>query len=271
MKALMLAAGVGSRLFGDDRSQPPKALIRFDGKTLLRRHIEILRDNGVGEIVLVVGYRKEEVMAEARAHAPKGHVRAVENPMFRGGPIISLWSARRVLAEGDPVLFMDADVLYHPDLIRCLVGSPHENCMLLDRDIEAGEDPVRICVRNGVPVDFGKRVVGDFDFVGEWPGFMKLSPRMAKLLAQATENYIESGSLMVTYEEAMRDVLVGEPAGTFGFEDITGVPWIEIDFPKDLERAEKEILPILRATAAAPFPSERAPSSNIVRPRAFKR
>ena len=31
----------------------------------------------------------------------------------------------------------------------------------------------------------------------------------------------------------------------FGFEDVTGLPWIEIDFPEDVERAENEILPRL--------------------------
>ena len=31
----------------------------------------------------------------------------------------------------------------------------------------------------------------------------------------------------------------------FGFEDVTGLPWIEIDFPEDVERAESDILPKL--------------------------
>jgi choline kinase len=29
--------------------------------------------------------------------------------------------------------------------------------------------------------------------------------------------------------------------------DITGLPWIEIDFPEDLERAHDEILPALKS------------------------
>ena len=43
MHAIILAAGVGQRLFGDSRSQPPKCLIEFDGKTLLKRHFEVLQ------------------------------------------------------------------------------------------------------------------------------------------------------------------------------------------------------------------------------------
>ena len=41
----------------------------------------------------------------------------------------------------------------------------------------------------------------------------------------------------------MRKVLVSETLGTFGYEDISDLPWIEIDFPADLMRAQKHIFP----------------------------
>ena len=48
MKALMLAAGVGLRLAPDsDDGHPPKALLPFDDKTLLHRHVEILLKFGI--------------------------------------------------------------------------------------------------------------------------------------------------------------------------------------------------------------------------------
>ena len=250
MIAVMLAAGVGARLFGEDHSEPSKALLRFDGKSLLHRHIEILRDNGVDRLVLVVGYRAEELMAEVEAVGARDYVRAITNPEFEGGPVISLWTAREVLRSGADILFMDADVLYHPRVLERLIRSPHANCFLLDRALEPGEDPVRLCIRDGAPVDFGKNIEGDFDMVGEWPGFMRMSPAIAARVADATEAIIDDGRSHVTYEEAMRDVLLGEPPGTFAFEDITGLPWIEIDYPSDLLRAERTILPRLARAAA---------------------
>ncbi len=47
------------------------------------------------------------------------------------------------------------------------------------------------------------------------------------------------------YEEAIRDLLRAVPPGMFGIEDVTGLPWIEIDFPADVARAETEVLPRL--------------------------
>ena len=247
MKAIMLAAGVGRRLFGEDHDQPPKALLRFDGKTLLERHIENLKDNGVDELVLVVGYRRDDILGEAKAIAGADYVSGIFNPRFRSGSIVSLWSAREVLRRGDDVLFMDADVLYHPALISRLIASPHKNCFLLDRKIENDEEAVKLCIRGGKPVDFGKNVTSDFDLLGEWPGFLRMSPAIGERLAAVTESFVEQAKIELIYEEAMRQVLASEPPGTFGYEDISDLPWIEIDFPADLMRAQKIVQRISRA------------------------
>lgn len=247
MHAIILAAGVGSRLFGDSRSQPPKSLIEFDGRTLLARHIEYLQDLGVTKLTLVVGYRKDLVAEEAEACAPEGFLEIVENPMYRGGSLISMWYARETYRRGETVLFMDADVLYDTDILKRLADSSWDSALVYDEDLDEGDDPVRICLRDGGVVDFGKRIVGQFDAMGEWPGFMKVSPETGPLIAASLENYIEGGQLMATYEEAIRDVIVGGPTGVFGIVDISDLDWIEIDFPEDLERARAVILPKLKS------------------------
>jgi choline kinase len=260
MKAIMLAAGVGRRLYGDDDSQPPKALLRFAGKSLLERHVEILRSVGIDEMVVVVGFRKEAIEEDIDRIGAADFVRTVENPEFREGPVISLWAAREEMRAGDSILFMDADVLYHRSLIDRLVETTTENCFLLDRNFEVGEDPVRLCIRDDVPVDFGKMIEGQFDVVGEWPGFLRLSPDMARRVADETQTYVDRGKRTNTYEEAVRDVLLAAPSGSFGFVDITGIPWIEIDFPSDLLRAQRLVMPRLSGEdgATAPPPSVRS-------------
>ncbi|MEQ8195776.1 MAG: phosphocholine cytidylyltransferase family protein [Rhodospirillales bacterium] len=246
MKAIILAAGVGSRLYGDDGSQPPKSLLKFDGKTLMHRHIDALREIGIESLTLVVGYRHEEILAEALRVSPEGFVNHIYNPRFRNGPVVSLWEARETLMSGERILFMDADVLYPVEMLSRLVNAAHENCFLFDEDFEGGDEPVRLCIRDNMPVEFGKGIEGTFDRVGEWPGFLCLAPGMAAKLADWLQTYIDRGEIDLAYEPAMRDMLLSEPPGSFGFEDITGLPWIEIDFPADLERAKTKILPAIQ-------------------------
>ncbi len=42
-------------------------------------------------------------------------------------------------------------------------------------------------------------------------------------------------------------MLVADTTGSFGIEDVTGLPWIEIDFADDLETAERDVFPRLTA------------------------
>ena len=59
MKAVILAAGIGSRL----KSDLPKSLTELpDGKTILARQVDILKEIKAEEIIIVVGYRKEEII-----------------------------------------------------------------------------------------------------------------------------------------------------------------------------------------------------------------
>lgn len=258
MKVIMLAAGVGRRLHGGDEEHPPKALLRFGGKTLLARHIEILHGYGIDEMVIVVGHRKDDLLAEAATvvetlGVPEDFVRPLLNPRYRESALLSLGTGDEVLRGGDDVLFMDADVLYHPELMRRLVHSAHRNCFTMDREFEFGDEPVKICLHDGEMIDFGKAVTDDYEDIGEWPGFMRMSPEIAVKLADAVRTHIDNDNLLIPYETAMRDVLVSEPAGTFGYEDITGIPWTEIDFPSDLIHAGEVVLPLMEQFDADAF------------------
>ncbi len=243
-KAIILAAGVGDRL-GAPWNAVPKALLRVGDRTLLARHLAILKDAGVDEIVIGVGYRADLIAAELDAIGAGSIVRTVVNPRYREGSVVTVWSLREEFVAGRPVLLMDADVLYDARMIRRLCESRHANCLLYDAGIEDGEEPVKICLRGSEIVDFGKTVTPDHDRHGESVGFFRFSPEAASHLATIVAGYVEASRSGEMYEEAIRDLLRAMPPGTFGIEDVTGLPWIEIDFPEDIARAETEVLPRL--------------------------
>ena len=240
----MLAAGIGARL---DRGpgHPPKALLEFAGKTLFERHIEILRHLGVAEMVVVTGYRADDIRAAIAGAGAEGYIRTLHNPAFAVGPLMSLWTAREELTAGDDIVFMNADVLYDYRLMQRLLESRHSNCFLMDRNLRPGEDPVKICVRDGVIMDFHKEIGTACDLQGEWPGFLRLTPSSGRRVVDAMRALVDAGRVTVIYEQAFRDALRAAPAGTFKVEDITGLPWGEIDFPEDLARAHEVVLPQL--------------------------
>jgi choline kinase len=250
MKAVMLAAGVGARLGPNITETPPKILLRFGRKSLLEYHLDVLRDQGIDELVIGVGYKHDDIEREIAALGAQDFARTVFNEDFLEGNIVTLWALRHELCCGKPVLLMDADVLYDEELVKRLINSSHQNCLLLDRGFEPGDEPVKICIRDNAIVEFRKWLSTGFDYCGESVGMFKLSSDAAESIIAQTELYLQQGRRNDPYEETIRDVLLTSPRGTFAFEDITGLPWIEIDFAADVARAENEVLPRIISAAA---------------------
>jgi len=72
---------------------------------------------------------------------------------------------------------------------------------------------------------------------------LKISGEIAAKVANSTQGFIDRGDIEGPYEQAFREVLIGEPRGTFSVEDITGIPWIEIDCSEDLDKANRKTFP----------------------------
>jgi choline kinase len=237
-KALILAAGIGRRLGKPGAGHMPKAMLDFGGKTLLARHIGILRGLGISDITVVIGFAAAQMRAALVAFDEGPPICGVINPDFRAGSVVSLWAGRAVLRRGTPVILMDADVLYDARLMTRLIDSPNADCLLLDREIEPGDEPVKLCVRDGRIVDFHKLPSEPHDWHGESVGFFRFSAAAAEELADRAEDYVATGRRMMEYEEPIRDMIIASAADRFGFEDITGLPWTEIDFPEDVVKAQ---------------------------------
>ena len=249
MRAVILAAGRGRRL-GSAGEERPKVLLRFGGRTLLQRHIEILEYCGIADIAVVVGYRAELVRDEIKRLGRANRVRLIENPRYAEGSVVSLWSAAAAFAGGHSTLLMDGDVLYDWRLMERLVQSDRPNCLLMDRNIEPGEEPVKLCIAANRIVDFHKKPQHLHDFHGESVGFFRLSPDIGMALLAGAGNYVANGRHDQEYEEPLRDLILASGSDVFGYEDITGLPWAEIDFPLDVARARASIVPRLSGIAA---------------------
>ncbi|HLB97078.1 MAG TPA: phosphocholine cytidylyltransferase family protein, partial [Acetobacteraceae bacterium] len=86
--------------------------------------------------------------------------------------------------------------------------------------------------------------------IGESVGFFRFDERAARRLAQLVAGYIDSGRANLPHEETLRDLIL-ERSQVFQIVDVTGAPWVEIDFPADVERAAREVLPQLVSLSGA--------------------
>lgn len=245
MKAVILAAGRGRRL-NVVTAHRPKCLIDVGGKPLLYRYFDALARLGVTRTCLVVGYKQEHVREAVASYPAKTDVTFLVNPDFERGSIGSLWTARESM--DDDVVIMDADVLFHPAVLERLLNSSHANALLMDETVTQRTEECMVVMRNGRVTALSKRVPDEYDLVGEGVGFLRVSHAAVPPLLRSVETRVGQGLLDMEYEDALTDFFREVPVGV---ETIGGLPWIEIDFPEDLERAKQEILPRLALEQAA--------------------
>ena len=247
-RTLILAAGRGRRLGGGD-AQMPKVLLEFGGETLLARHLRLLEAVGADRVSIVVGYRREAIAAELERIGRRDGVELIENNDWQQGSVVSLDRGASILDGEAPVVLMDGDVIYDHRLLQRLLGGRHPGTLLLDREIEPGDEPVKICVAGGHRiVDFAKRPVVASDWHGESVGFFRFAPALARRLAERGPR----GGPGRGHHDGIRGAdPLPDPGGCtngtlFGFEDVTGLPWTEIDFMEDVTKANA-LLPSLAA------------------------
>lgn len=239
-KAIILAAGVGSRLrpLTDDR---PKCLLEVGGRMLVDHQVDALRRYGITDVVVVVGYHGDRIRQHLR-----DRVRYLDNERYRRtNSLYSLWLAREELLSG--ALILNSDVLAPPLLFERLLLAPAPNAILVERGEAFEAEDMKVMLNGWHVVDFGKDLpparahahnVGVAKFSGE--GAFRLADCLERLVATGHENDWAP--------VAFREFASHWPLTAVATD---GLPWIEIDYLEDLARARLEIEPAFLALDSA--------------------
>jgi len=239
MKAIIFAAGVGKRLQAVTQGKP-KCLVQIGGHTLLSRHVECLHQLGVSRIVLVVGFAQDAIREAMAAGSSRVDIRWVVNDQFVRGSITSLWAARKEM--DDDVVLMDADVLYAPEILARLVRSSQSSALLMDETVKQESEECMIAAQDGRVLSLSKKLPVHYQEAGEGVGFLKVQQSDIPSLLASVQTCIDAGQLDMEYEDALGRFFQDVPVG---YEKIGGLPWVEIDFPEDIQRAVSQILPAI--------------------------
>lgn len=238
-QAVILAAGRGRRL-GSILNGKPKCLLEVGGKTLIAHQVETLRALGVEQICVVVGYGAAYVY-----EALDADISFVVNPRFADtNSLFSLWLAAAWI-QG-PFMLMNSDVLAHPDIYRRILESK-KTSLAYDSTSGNDEEEMKIQLRNGRLRAISKTMAAD-QADGENVGIIQLQAQEAEGVLREADRLIRNGKTD-HWSPAAIDGIVNQ----FDFRavDISDLPWTEIDFPADLERARTEIWPKVRPPSHA--------------------
>jgi len=234
MQAIILAAGIGRRLQEEGKRQP-KCFLKVGEKKLVDRYVDTLTECGVTNIIFVLGYMAEEVEAHLEKQYPDPGFEYILNEEYRKGNILSAYAAAGYFDR--PFLLMDADVAFPSELLRRLLRSGNENCLLLDADFNNDDEEMKLGAdEEGRVREIGRRLSNNYPVMGEGVGFFKCGSVAGQVFRALLKKRVENQEETLEYETVLNDLMKEVP---IGFEFVAGLPWTEIDFLEDLERARE--------------------------------
>lgn len=229
VRAVVLAAGAGGRL-GAHTASTPKPLVLIGGRPIISRTLGALRQAGVREAAVVLGYRGVQVRDALIRDTHDLRLDYVWNPEFHGGASRSLRAARSYTG-GEPFLMVMADHMLSPGIIRRLLaawrpGGPSLvatdaspwHADYVDEATRVAFDP-----RTALVSAIGKHIQR---WDGLDTGAFLLSPSAWQAVDAAPVD-CELGEIYARLVETRQLAAV----------DVTGESWYDIDTEEDLARA----------------------------------
>jgi len=132
MQALILAAGTGSRL-GKYTKENTKCMLEVNGITLIEQALENLNKVGVLKLILVVGYKKDNLINHIGNQYKNIKIEYIENPIYdKTNNIYSLFLAKDKLAEDDTIL-LESDLLFEKDILVRLLEDERKSLAVVDK------------------------------------------------------------------------------------------------------------------------------------------
>ena len=236
-KAIILAAGVGSRLM-PLTAKKPKCMVEVCGTPILVRMLEHLDSIGVDEATIVHGYKGECILDELGTRFGRVAIGYVENPDFRDtNSMYSLWLARDILEQG--CLVIEGDAICERHVLESLgvkrgLGSFWAGKVFdgtIDGCVLTTDDTGRIIQQDIIREPEEKEYANKYKSTS----MLSLGPDYGRSLSSWLTKAVQTGQVNKYYDLIIGKNLSVQPIHIM---DIGGSFWYEIDTVEDLKWVE---------------------------------
>lgn len=238
MKAIILAAGMGNRL-GDYTKNNTKAMVEVNGIKLIERTLNSLHKFGVNEVVIVVGYKKDNLVKFVLDNYQDMNIKFIENNDYSTtNNIYSLYLAKEEL--NDDIILLESDIIFEENVIRNLLCDPEKNIVLVDKYERWMDGTVTLIDENNNITKFLNKSEFDWKQIKYYYKTVNIY-KLSKEFIQSKyipflEAHIKSEGMNSYYEQVLK-VITQLDSVKLKAKIIKGYKWYEIDDVQDLDIA----------------------------------
>jgi histidinol-phosphate/aromatic aminotransferase/cobyric acid decarboxylase-like protein len=216
-------------------------MLEINGETLIFQVLEILNNVGITKLILVVGYKKENLMEYVGTQYKNIKIEYVENHIYdTTNNIYSLYLAKEQLAEDDTIL-LESDLLFEEKIIADLINDEQPSLAVVDK-YQAWMDGTAVTLADDDSIlgFYGKKAFR-FQDVEEYYKTVNIY-KFSKNFSQHTyipflEAYSKAIGDNEYYESVLRVILMLENQELKAMR-LNGEKWYEIDDVQDKANAE---------------------------------
>ncbi|MGY9003202.1 MAG: phosphocholine cytidylyltransferase family protein [Rhodospirillales bacterium] len=237
MKAIILAAGVGSRI-RPLTDNCPKCLLKIGGVTILERMLTHIQACGINEVVFVLGYLQEQIESFVKNSFPELDAHFIVNDRYKETNTGYSLMLTEGFIKGSSFVKFDADVVFDQNILESLLASDDQNILCIDKEIHLDDEEIKVVVKDGSRIVKASKTVMPTDAEGESIGIEKIGSETAILLFSELKAMMTRVENHQEYYEGAYELLMAKDI-PFHALDITGLKWSEIDTKQDFDAAEK--------------------------------
>jgi len=224
MQAIITAAARSPRLLPLTK-RTPVSLLEVKGKTILDHQLNALSEAGINDILVITGFCAEQIEDFCQ-----GRARCMFNPFYEMSNVaMNLWLVRQEFKEGFLLLY--ADILFQPELVREVMAKDDNTLLVVDRK-GLDKEAEKVELLEGRVTVIGKNVSEPY---GEFIGMAKATRDTIPILIEGLERVART-NLETTFPEFIQQLIRNNHTIKVYTSDY---PWMDIDFPTDLEKACK--------------------------------
>lgn len=248
MKAIILAAGLGTRLRPYTETIP-KCLLNLDGSSILENQINHIRDCGINDVVIVVGFGFDRVEAFLRGYDSLGmRIKTIYNPFYRTtNSLVSLCLARSEM-DGD-IVVMNGDDIFEIDVLDSMMNLRRENIVFpVKRKESYDREDMKVRMENDYVSLVTKDIDDDIHY--ESVGLRLFRGTGVEMIKRASEEEMRGSNVRQKWYVSCIQRLLDKGHKVRPF-DIGDMFWMDVDYPKDLfmakNNSDRFMLPSRRA------------------------
>ncbi len=224
----------------------PKCLLPVDGnRPVLELQLRALRDGGIEEARIMVGFQAEKVEAFlATRPVPGIRVETVFNPFFDSTEnLVTAWLARPEMT--DDFLLLNGDTLFEPAVLDRLLTAPSAPITLVvNGKPQYDDDDMKVSLgAKGRIKAISKKLANDV-VDGESIGLMRFMGTGVQAFRAGLDHAVRTQRGRGAYYLSVIDELTSQlPVLT---ASMTGLWWGELDSPEDLAKIRAEVAVLRR-------------------------